>query len=174
MRRIWIPQLVAGLMLLWALNPANPYGYYILLRWACCGIFAYLAVKGYEQGYQGWAWGPGNHSRRVQPDLPSAPHEGDLVRRQRRYNRYCGGVGLHPQVQGWKVGLTAITDPIIMGVVIHDFADRGTEDIFDGIDSRIARKSCPRELWPIARRKLDSNQSRAGRCRTQSASWQQA
>ncbi len=42
-----------------------------------------------------------------------------------------------------------------MGVVIHDFADRGTEDIFDGIDSRIARKSCPRELWPIARRKLD-------------------
>jgi len=43
-------------MLLWALNPANPYGYYILLRWVCCGIFAYLAFKALDQGYQGWVW----------------------------------------------------------------------------------------------------------------------
>jgi len=56
MKRIWVPQLVAGLMLLWALNPENPYGYYVLLRWVCCGIFAYLAFKGYEQGHQGWVW----------------------------------------------------------------------------------------------------------------------
>jgi hypothetical protein len=41
-------------MLLWALNPENPYGYYVLLRWICCGIFAYLAFKGFEQGHQGW------------------------------------------------------------------------------------------------------------------------
>lgn len=56
MKQIWAPQLVAGLMLLWALNPENPYGYYILLRWVCCGVFAYLAFKGYEQGQQGWVW----------------------------------------------------------------------------------------------------------------------
>lgn len=56
MRRIWVPQLVAALMLLWALNPENPYGYYILLRWVCCGIFAYLAFRGIEQGLQGWSW----------------------------------------------------------------------------------------------------------------------
>jgi hypothetical protein len=43
-------------MLLWALNPENPYGYYILLRWVCCGIFAYLAFRGFEQGHQGWVW----------------------------------------------------------------------------------------------------------------------
>src|SRR5262245_28268928 len=56
MRRIWLPQLIACLMLLWALNPANPYGFYVLLRWVCCGIFAYLAYKGYEQGHSAWGW----------------------------------------------------------------------------------------------------------------------
>jgi len=43
-------------MLLWALNPENPYGYYTLLRWVCCGIFAYLAFRGFEQEHQGWVW----------------------------------------------------------------------------------------------------------------------
>ena len=56
MRRIWVPQLVAALMLLWALNPENPYGYYILLRWVCCGIFAYLAFRAVEHGHQSWVW----------------------------------------------------------------------------------------------------------------------
>jgi toxin HigB-1 len=42
-----------------------------------------------------------------------------------------------------------------MGVVIGSFRDRGTEDVFDGTDSRSARKACPRQLWPVARRKLD-------------------
>lgn len=56
MRRIWVPQVVAGLMLLWALNPDNPYGYYILLRWVCCGIFAFLAFRAFEQQNQGWVW----------------------------------------------------------------------------------------------------------------------
>jgi hypothetical protein len=54
MRRIWVPQLLASLMLLWALNPENPYGYYILLRWVCCGVFAYLVFKALDQGHQGW------------------------------------------------------------------------------------------------------------------------
>lgn len=41
-------------MLLWALNPDNPYAYYTLLRWVCCGIFAYLAFQAFEQKKQGW------------------------------------------------------------------------------------------------------------------------
>jgi proteic killer suppression protein len=39
--------------------------------------------------------------------------------------------------------------------VIRSFADRGTEDVFNGVDSRTARKICPNTLWRIARRKLD-------------------
>jgi len=39
--------------------------------------------------------------------------------------------------------------------VIRSFRDRGTEDIFDGADTAAARRTCPRDLWPVARRKLD-------------------
>jgi proteic killer suppression protein len=39
--------------------------------------------------------------------------------------------------------------------VIRSFADRGTEDVFDGADTRAARAVCPKALWRIARRKLD-------------------
>jgi hypothetical protein len=56
MRRIWIPQAIAIVMLLWALNPENPYGYYILLRWVCCAVFAYLAIKAFAQEKEGWVW----------------------------------------------------------------------------------------------------------------------
>ena len=42
-----------------------------------------------------------------------------------------------------------------MWTVIRSFADRGTEDVFDGEDSHAARKACPRSLWSVARRKLD-------------------
>ncbi len=56
MRKIWIPQVLASLMLLWALNPANPYGYYILLRWVCCGLFAYLAFYALEHEKKEWVW----------------------------------------------------------------------------------------------------------------------
>jgi len=42
-----------------------------------------------------------------------------------------------------------------MGSVIGSFHGRGTEEVFDGVDSRQARKVCPRQLWPMARRKLD-------------------
>lgn len=56
MTRIWMPQAVACLMLAWAINPENPYGYYILLRWVCCGVLAYLAVRAYRHGLEGWTW----------------------------------------------------------------------------------------------------------------------
>jgi toxin HigB-1 len=39
--------------------------------------------------------------------------------------------------------------------MIQSFASPGTEDIFNGIDSKIARKTCPQSLWKVAFRKLD-------------------
>lgn len=39
--------------------------------------------------------------------------------------------------------------------MIQSFADQGTADIFDGVDSKAARKQCSQELWTRARRKLD-------------------
>ncbi|MDQ3376232.1 MAG: type II toxin-antitoxin system RelE/ParE family toxin [Actinomycetota bacterium] len=44
--------------------------------------------------------------------------------------------------------------------MIVSFKDEGTEDVFDGRDTRKARKTCPQNLWRVARRKLDQvNQS---------------
>ncbi len=39
--------------------------------------------------------------------------------------------------------------------MIHSFRNKGTEDIFNGINSKDARKICPQSLWKIAVRKLD-------------------
>ena len=39
--------------------------------------------------------------------------------------------------------------------MIGSFADNGTEDIFNGADTRAARNTCPKSLWATARRKLD-------------------
>lgn len=38
--------------------------------------------------------------------------------------------------------------------MIAGFADDATRDIFDGADTRAARR-IPKPLWPVARRKLD-------------------
>ena len=56
MKKTWIPQALIIGMLIWALNRDNPYGYYVLLRWVCCGLFAYLAVQAFERGKQDWVW----------------------------------------------------------------------------------------------------------------------
>ena len=47
-KECWIPQAVSGAMLLWALYPDNPYGYYILLRWIVCPCFAFAAVQAFK------------------------------------------------------------------------------------------------------------------------------
>lgn len=39
--------------------------------------------------------------------------------------------------------------------MIVSFKGTGTEDVFDGWDTKKARKSCPHYLWRVARRKLD-------------------
>jgi proteic killer suppression protein len=39
--------------------------------------------------------------------------------------------------------------------MIESFRDRSSEDIFNGVNSKGARKSCPEKLWKIVTRKLD-------------------
>ena len=39
--------------------------------------------------------------------------------------------------------------------MIQSFADAGSEAIFNGRNTREARKACPQRLWSVARRKLD-------------------
>lgn len=39
--------------------------------------------------------------------------------------------------------------------MIVSFKDKASEDIYNGIASRSARKVCPQNLWRIAKRKLD-------------------
>jgi len=39
--------------------------------------------------------------------------------------------------------------------MIKSFKNIGTEDVFDGVASKAARKCCPKSIWPVARRKLD-------------------
>ena len=39
--------------------------------------------------------------------------------------------------------------------MISGFADRGTEDVFNGRNTPAARRTCPRSLWNTAFRKFD-------------------
>ncbi|MCZ7625935.1 MAG: plasmid maintenance system killer protein [Candidatus Methylomirabilota bacterium] len=39
--------------------------------------------------------------------------------------------------------------------MIRSFADDGTEDVFNGLNTRAARRAYPYELWPVAGRTLD-------------------
>ena len=43
--------------------------------------------------------------------------------------------------------------------MIRTFADPGTEDVFNGKNSAVARRTCPRSLWSVAYRKLDQMDS---------------
>lgn len=54
-----IAQVIGIGMRAWALVPANPYGYYILLRFVICGICIYLAVQAYDLQKLGWVWALG-------------------------------------------------------------------------------------------------------------------
>lgn len=38
--------------------------------------------------------------------------------------------------------------------MIRSFENKGTEDVFNGVDSKAARKVCPPDLVKVARRKL--------------------
>ncbi|MFA5873146.1 MAG: type II toxin-antitoxin system RelE/ParE family toxin [Anaerolineales bacterium] len=39
--------------------------------------------------------------------------------------------------------------------MIQSFKQTGTKDIFNGINSPVARRTCPETLWKIATRRLD-------------------
>ncbi len=39
--------------------------------------------------------------------------------------------------------------------MIRSFKNKGSENIFDGVISKAARKICPQSIWSAARRKLD-------------------
>lgn len=39
--------------------------------------------------------------------------------------------------------------------MILSFKDTGVEDVFNGINSSAARRTCPENIWKIAARKLD-------------------
>jgi proteic killer suppression protein len=39
--------------------------------------------------------------------------------------------------------------------MIASFKDGATEDLFNGVNSKRARKTCPRSIWQVASRKLD-------------------
>jgi len=70
LKRIWIPQAIVCLVLLWALYPDNPYGYYVLLRWICCAVFAYLALKALAHKKEGWTWILGVTAAIYNPIIP--------------------------------------------------------------------------------------------------------
>ena len=39
--------------------------------------------------------------------------------------------------------------------MINSFLNKGTEDVFNGKNTKDARKTCPKNLWKIAVRQLD-------------------
>jgi proteic killer suppression protein len=39
--------------------------------------------------------------------------------------------------------------------MIVNFADQGTADVFDGKNTKAARKACPKQIWGVAQRKFD-------------------
>jgi proteic killer suppression protein len=39
--------------------------------------------------------------------------------------------------------------------MIHSFKNAGAEDIFNGKNTAVARRTCPQSLWKITARKLD-------------------
>jgi len=39
--------------------------------------------------------------------------------------------------------------------MIVSFRDSGTEDIFNGANTKRARQTCPESIWPVALRKLE-------------------
>ena len=45
--------------------------------------------------------------------------------------------------------------PSYHAIVIQSFRTGGTEDVFNGRNTKAARQTCPRSVWRIAARKLD-------------------
>jgi toxin HigB-1 len=56
---------------------------------------------------------------------------------------------------GEPCGLVSDIETRYNGPMIANFKDEGTEDVFNGVDSKASRKTCPPDLLSVAHRKLD-------------------
>lgn len=65
-----ILQLAVIIMLLLALNPENPYGYYIIMRVIVCAEYSYLCVLAIRAKETNWAWILGVLAFTYNPILP--------------------------------------------------------------------------------------------------------
>lgn len=66
----WTPQVILIIMLLGALNPNNPYAYYVLLRWVCCAILIFLVVQAISKEKTLGAWILGLFAALYNPIIP--------------------------------------------------------------------------------------------------------
>jgi toxin HigB-1 len=64
---------------------------------------------------------------------------------------FAGRLVKHTQVNA----LVIARYPCYHASVIQSFRDQGSEDIFNGLNSKAARRACPNSLWRVAARKLD-------------------
>ena len=56
----------------------------------------------------------------------------------------------------WRLVFFAVSCiPCYHVIMIQSFADAATEDIYNGRNTKRARRACPMEIWGIAARKLD-------------------
>lgn len=46
-------------------------------------------------------------------------------------------------------------DTCYPATMIGLFQNAGTEDVFNGRNTQVARRACPQAVWRVARRKLD-------------------
>lgn len=55
MRPVFVPLFVVGLLLV-ALVPTMPYGYYQVMRWLIVAASLWLAMNCHGKGREGWVW----------------------------------------------------------------------------------------------------------------------
>ncbi|MDF7809578.1 hypothetical protein P4E94_19225 [Pontiellaceae bacterium B12219] len=55
-KSITILRILCIALLIFALYPENPYGYYIFLRCVVCSSFTYISIKTFSQIKNGWTW----------------------------------------------------------------------------------------------------------------------
>ncbi len=56
MKATWVPQALIIILMLVALNPANPYAYYRIMRVLCTAAFLYLSLHSFRASQKNWGW----------------------------------------------------------------------------------------------------------------------
>ena len=65
-----IPHAIAGALLVIALSPDNDIGYYRVMRWIVCAVFAYMAMGSYSRKQSSWTWAWGVAAGIYNPIVP--------------------------------------------------------------------------------------------------------